>query len=158
MPYGMEDTHPSIELKRNFVQQLQKEILLTLSDNLIIMSTALASAIILLHRKVGIDEKSLHREVVWLYKEIEARGGLMCDNVCPSMFTFKTGLKYLSDLLEQRVDVSEFMVKPKRNYKNILMLSYYRNTLSHIFINESYIACSLAAFGESINGGQGVKL
>ena len=77
---------------------------MTLSDNLIIMSTSLASAIILLHRKLGIDEKTLHSEVVWLYQEIEARGGLMCDNVVPSMFSFKTALKYLNDLLEQKVD------------------------------------------------------
>lgn len=38
------------------------------------------------------------------------------------------------------------------------MLSYYRNNLVHLFINEAYIACSLVAFGESISREEGVPL
>lgn len=42
-------------------------------------------------------------------------------------------------------------IKAKGDYKNILMLAYYRNNLSHIFINESFIACAIESFGENIS-------
>lgn len=38
------------------------------------------------------------------------------------------------------------------------MLAYYRNSLTHVFINETYIACALRAFGISVIEEQGVSI
>lgn len=56
-------------------------------------------------------------------------------------------------------DVFSPQVKANKDYKNILMLAYYRNNLIHLFLNEAYIATSLLAFGESTAASQqGVSL
>jgi glycerol-3-phosphate O-acyltransferase len=57
-------------------------------------------------------------------------------------------MKHLGDLLE--IKNNDPLVYSKHDYKNILMLSYYRNNLAHVFINEAYIACTLVGFGEII--------
>ena len=43
-------------MKQEFLEDLQKEMLYTLSDNLIIMSTSLVSSIILESRKTSFNE------------------------------------------------------------------------------------------------------
>mmetsp|Transcript_23364 Transcript_23364/g.17792 ORF Transcript_23364/g.17792 Transcript_23364/m.17792 type:complete len:213 (+) Transcript_23364:116-754(+) len=47
-------------------------------------------------------------------------------------------------------------VKAQNDYKNVLMLSYYRNNLCHLFVNEAFIAASLLAFGEQSCQEEGV--
>mmetsp|Transcript_29850 Transcript_29850/g.29010 ORF Transcript_29850/g.29010 Transcript_29850/m.29010 type:complete len:116 (-) Transcript_29850:548-895(-) len=49
-------------------------------------------------------------------------------------------------------------VRAQKDYKNILMLSYYRNGLSHIFVNEAFIALTLLALGETVCMEEGVTL
>jgi glycerol-3-phosphate O-acyltransferase len=45
------------------------------------MSTALVSSVILSDRKRGFNEEELHKKIVWLYEEIQARGAMMSNNV-----------------------------------------------------------------------------
>jgi glycerol-3-phosphate O-acyltransferase len=45
-----------------------------------------------------------------------------------------------------------------KDFKNIMMLAYYRNNLVHVFINDAYISCALEAFGESVTEIEGVPL
>lgn len=40
--------------------------------------------------------------------------------------------------------------------KNIILLSYYRNNLVHLFIKEAFISCSLFGFGDHLAWKQGV--
>ena len=63
----------------------------------------------------------------------------------------RTTLKLLSGFLEKKKDVFELQIKAQKAYKNVMMLSYYRNNLVHIFLAEAYIACSLLGFGENIS-------
>jgi glycerol-3-phosphate O-acyltransferase len=42
--------------------------------------------------------------------------------------------------------VFEPRVTPNIDYKNILLLSYYRNNLIHLFIQEAFVSCSLFGF------------
>lgn len=79
-------------------------------------------------------------------------------NVQPSMATLRTALSLLSGYLEKKKGNTEHQIKPNIDYKNILMLAYYRNNLTHVFINEAYIACSLTAFGMTVGEEQGISL
>lgn len=37
------------------------------------------------------------------------------------------------------------------DYKNILLLAYYRNQLMHVFFHEGIVCCALNAFGHQIS-------
>lgn len=52
-------------------------------------------------------------------------------------------LKYLDGFVERKRDVFEPSVSAKKDYKNIVMLAYYRNNLIHLFIHEAEIACAI---------------
>eukprot|EP00347_Sterkiella_histriomuscorum_P008623 403344386 len=131
---------------------------LTLTDNLVIMSTQMVASIIISKRQGGITEDELVQKVGWLYDEIFIRGGQMSLNTKPTKATIKTALNLLKSFIETKKDVFSPQVKANRDYKNILMLAYYRNGIVHMFLNEAYIAASLLAFGQSTAESQGVLL
>jgi glycerol-3-phosphate O-acyltransferase len=56
-------------------------------------------------------------------------------------------LQRLSGLVEMKREVLEPLIQAKKNYNNIIMLSYYRNNLIHVFINEAEISCTLIGIG-----------
>ena len=39
-------------------------------------------------------------------------------------------------------------LEPKQDFKNILILSYYKNMLLHLFVNESLTVITLMSFGD----------
>jgi glycerol-3-phosphate O-acyltransferase len=43
-------------------------------------------------------------------------------------------------------------------FQKILMLSYYRNTLTHAFLPEAFIGCVIASFGDQLNTKEGIPL
>ena len=60
-------------------------------------------------------------------------------------------LKYLDKFVEQKRNIYEPLVSAKKDLKNLLMLSYYRNNLLHLFINDSEIACCILGFNTSMD-------
>mmetsp|Transcript_22857 Transcript_22857/g.17314 ORF Transcript_22857/g.17314 Transcript_22857/m.17314 type:complete len:206 (+) Transcript_22857:1779-2396(+) len=131
----------------------------TLSENSMVMSPSLVASLMLVNRKVGHSMESLLAKMQWLYEEIKSRDGLTALNVKPTQATLKHALSVLTDFLEKHARKEEFTtLKPNNEYKSILMLAYYRNNLSHVFINESYIACSLKAIGVQDSGDRGTSL
>ena len=48
-------------------------------------------------------------------------------------------------------------IEPKSDFKNILLLSYYKNMILHLFMNESLVAIVLISFGESLSLKEGVS-
>ena len=46
---------------------------------------------------------------------------------------------------------------PRVDYKNILLLSYYRNALLNTFANEAILTCALVAFGHHIAWKEGIE-
>lgn len=48
--------------------------------------------------------------------------------------------------MESKREIYEPLISAKKGEKSILMLAYYRNNLTHVFINEAEIACSLLGF------------
>jgi glycerol-3-phosphate O-acyltransferase len=65
------------------------------------------------------------------------------------------GLAYLKDFIENKREIFEPLVSAKSGEKSILMLSYYRNNLTHVFINEAEIACTLLGYSTSLNANAG---
>jgi hypothetical protein len=64
----------------------------------------------------------------------------------PSVNTLKIGLTHLHDYLKKRRDIIEPGIIPKVDYKNILMLGYYRNPLNFVYFNEGCILVSMLSF------------
>jgi glycerol-3-phosphate O-acyltransferase len=52
----------------------------------------------------------------------------------------------LKDFIESKRDIYEPATSNKYGEKSIIMLAYYRNNLTHLFINEAEIACSILGF------------
>ena len=106
------------------------------------MTTSLIASVLLMHRK-GLSKDLLHKRVAFIYDEIKARNGNLQINIRPNGDIIQTCLKYLSDFVESKNDIYEPLVSAKQGEKSIMMLAYYRNNMSHIFINEAEIACAL---------------
>jgi glycerol-3-phosphate O-acyltransferase len=67
-------------------------------------------------------------------------------------------LTYLGGFVDRKRNIFEPSVSASKDYKNILMLAYYRNNLIHLFINESIVACSLLGLGSITDLSAGVSL
>jgi glycerol-3-phosphate O-acyltransferase len=67
-------------------------------------------------------------------------------------------LNYLKDFLESKREIYEPLISAKTGEKSILMLAYYRNNLTHVFINEAEIACSLLGFSLDKDANQGFSI
>ena len=137
-------------------QNLGKEIVLRLQDNLTIMASSLLAAVLLMHRR-GVSEDELIRKVEWLRDEIKARGlkvgGIDGGN---ASIAVQNALGHLDSVIRQKKDLFEPSVSMVSGYKNILMLTYYRNAIHFIFALEAIIACAIFSFGEKLAWDQGV--
>lgn len=124
------------------------------------MNTAILSSIILQDRHQGLTEEDLLKKTLWLYNEIQERNGLLSLTIKPNVQQIRKSIGLMSDLLEnnKKSNVFELQIRAKKDYKNILMLSYYRNNLVHVFLNETFIAASLISFGKNLNQEVGVSL
>jgi len=49
-------------------------------------------------------------------------------------------------------------LQPSSDYKNVLMLSYYRNGLMHIFLLEAFLGTALMRFGHQLAFKEGVPV
>lgn len=66
----------------------------------------------------------------------------------PGVNTYNIGLFHLNEYLDKKRDVYSPKVQVGVDYKNLLMLYYYRNPLNHIFYLEGLIIASLFSFGQ----------
>lgn len=136
--------------------RLASEIVLMIQDSLAIMPSTLLSAVLLMHRR-GVSEDELIKKVEWLRDEIKVRGfktaGIDGGNASTAV---RNALGHLNSVVRHKKDLFEPSVSMESDYQNILMLSYYRNSLHFIFAIESIIAIALFSFGEKLAWGQGV--
>jgi Glycerol-3-phosphate O-acyltransferase len=139
------------------VHSLGYEVVYRLNENLIIMPTAIVSSLLLLHRK-GISEEMLMQKVEWLKNQILERGGRIGGiDENSSLKTIKGAITHLQHLVEQKKDIVHLQVSAKSDYKNVLMLAYYRNMLLHVFWHECLVACALSSFGQEIAWKEGLS-
>lgn len=132
------------------------EIAYNFQDLASIMPTALVSAVLLTHRH-GIGEEALVAEVGWLRQEIASKkyrvNGI---SQGPSATAVQQALAHINDSVVRKKDLFETKITIKNDFRSILMLSYYRNGLMHVFFKEAYCACALFAFGEKLAYAEGV--
>lgn len=133
------------------------ELVFRLQENSAIMPTALVSAILLMHRR-GVTEDELISKVEWLCDEIKARGfktgGLDSGS---AQIAVRNAIGHMGQTVTHKKDMFEPSVSLHTDYKNILLLSYYRNSLHHIFACEALLACTMFSFGEKLSWGEGIS-
>ncbi len=71
------------------------------------------------------------------------RAGKLSLNAPPSSTNIKSALRHLGSMVSLKRSVLEPSVSANKDYKNILMLAYYRNGIVHLFLNEAYVALAL---------------
>jgi len=118
------------------------------------MSTAPLASVLLQHRK-GISQENLVKELEYVYKELHARNAIFSEKSTVNG-DLSSSMTLLGEFVKNKRDVFEPMVSPKVDYKNILMLAYYKNSLVHIFLKEMIIGVSFLGFGRDTIKNTGV--
>jgi len=134
---------------------LSYSIVGVLDKNIVITSTAVVATVLLAGRR-GISRDELVAKCDWLREEIYNRGSEVAfEGAAEAMVDY--ALKLLSNLIRKRRNMYEpthsveeggqrSSPVPSSTYrKNILVLSYYRNQLLHLFQWEGAIAIVMAA-------------
>lgn len=154
----LEDNFKEPQQRLALVKDLGYEIVYRLNENLVVMLTSVVASLFLVYRK-GITEETLNEKVEWLLKQILARKGKIgTTDENFSVVAIKTAIGHLQHLVEHKKQVFSLKEYTKEDNKNVLMLSYYRNMLGHIFWNESIVACALASFGQEMALREGVTI
>ena len=151
------DLMPNTQESKDLVNyRIGYELVFRLQENSAVVPTALVAAILLMHR-IGVNENELITKVEWLRDEVKARGfrigGL---ETGAANLAVRNALTHLKQTLSHKKDLFEPSISLHIDYKSILLLSYYRNTLHHIFAIEALIACACFSFGEKLAWGDGI--
>ena len=111
----------------------------------------MVATIVLMHRR-GISEDSLQEKVRWLCTEINSRGVRVGRNQGNSSISLGTMGLLAKVLQKSKKDMFEVEVRfDQSSFVQLFTLTYYRNTLAHIFFQEAIIVTALTSFGhESI--------
>ena len=151
------DPYKNAKDREPIVQSLGYEVVHRLNENLMIMPTSIVASLLLLHRK-GISEDMLMQKVEWLKNQILLRGGRIGGiDENSSLKTIKGAIFHLQHLVEQKKEIVHLQVSAKSDYKNALMLGYYRNMLIHVFWPECLVGCALSSFGQEIAWKEGLS-
>lgn len=144
--------------KEKTIQKLGYEIIFRLQESSVIMPTAIVATILLMSRKM-IGEDELITKVEWARDEILARGYKVSgvDKNGPQI-AVKNAISLLGNYIVSRKDLFNPRVSMSTDEKNILLLAYYRNSIQHVFVVESLIACTLYSFGETLAWEEGAQL
>ena len=138
------------------VGQIKTQIVNELNKNSIVMSTNIIASILLMHRK-GVSEEILIARSDWLAQELLKRNkriGSLSDT--SAHIPVRNGIKLLENIVRKRKDMFNLSITPKEDYKNLLLLGYYRNALLNTFASEAIMISALASFGHQIAWKEGV--
>jgi glycerol-3-phosphate O-acyltransferase len=129
-----------------------------LSDNLIITAPAVLATVVLMHRK-GISDDALSEQVQWLCKELKSRGIKVARSQSDSSISISNTLSLLSDTISKsKKNMFEVQVSFEQDsFVKLFTMTYYRNTLTHIFWEESLVLLALTSFGHEKIIGKNVK-
>ena len=123
------------------------------------MSTALVSSVILMYRK-GVSEDDLIKTVNEISKYALKKGykvGGVNEN--SSAVAVRSAISYLEGIITKtKKNIFELTIQAGSQFQKILMLAYYRNTLTHAFLPEAFVGCTIAAFGEQLHSNEGITL
>eukprot|EP01059_Diplonema_ambulator_P019110 TRINITY_DN3191_c0_g1_i1.p1 TRINITY_DN3191_c0_g1~~TRINITY_DN3191_c0_g1_i1.p1 ORF type:complete len:729 (+),score=299.91 TRINITY_DN3191_c0_g1_i1:44-2188(+) len=126
--------------------QLYKSAAYRVMDDINRISTITPSSIVgtvlLTTRGRGVGREELFKKVLWLKEEIEKAGAdVSWPKGVPTSEIIDLSLRVLADLVERH-----YLLEPVYSVKNHLELSFYRNTMVHVFAEKAIIAASLHSF------------
>lgn len=139
--------------RRNLGDAMGLEVLQRLTDGIVVMSTAVVSSLLLMHRK-GVNEDDLVRsvnEIAWLLLQKGYKVNRVSEN--SGAVTVNSVVSFLSGVTKSRRNIFELAINGRDGLQKIFILSYYRNTLLHAFLPDAFLACALASFGEHMSTG-----
>jgi glycerol-3-phosphate O-acyltransferase len=161
---SLKKAEPSINLERPecrkyVLTRLGKEIVSRMMGSIVIMSTAIVASVLLIHRK-GISEDQLIKTVTDITKYILKKGHRVGGvNENSSAAAVRNAIGYLSGITKKsKKNIFELTISAGDEFHKTLMLSYYRNTLTHAFLPEAFVACALSAFGDQLSLKEGIPL
>ena len=97
-----------------------------LNSKSVVMPTSIVASIILMNRK-GINEETLISQTSWLANELVKRekkiGSLISNS---TLISTRNTIKFLNKVIHYKKDMFGMSILVKSDYKNILLLSYYR--------------------------------
>jgi glycerol-3-phosphate O-acyltransferase len=130
------------------LQQLGYQIVYQLTDALVITPPAILASVLLMDR-IGISDDKLSEKARWLCQEITSRGIRVARTQSDSSISISNTLALMGDVVNKsKKDMFEVQVSFDQNsFIQLFTLTYYRNTLTHIFFEEGIIIVSLASFG-----------
>ncbi|CAK65858.1 unnamed protein product (macronuclear) [Paramecium tetraurelia] len=153
------DSFENMRDRKKAVETLGYEVAYRLIEELVVMPTGIVSTLLLMNRR-GITEDQLIKRFEWVLKQITMRGAkTSITNNGQSDVTVRNSIGFLQDLIyKKKKNVFELTLIPKQEYKSILLLSYYRNQLAHIFFSEGIVCCALNGFGHLLSHKEGVSI
>jgi len=84
----------------------------------------------------------------YLLKKDYQVGGVSSNS---SAVAIRNAITYLEGVITKtKKNVFELTISAGNEFRKILMLSYYRNTLIHAFIPEAFICFAIISFGEQL--------
>lgn len=76
-----------------------------------------------------------------------------------SAVAVRNAITYLDGVITKtKKNIFELTISAGGEFQKILMLSYYRNTLTHVFLPEAFIGCAIVSFGEQLYSNEGISL
>ncbi len=115
------------------------------------MSTGVVSAVLLMYKN-GISEDQLVKTVNILSRYITRKGYKVGGiNQTSSGFAVRNAIHHLETItVRNKKSIFELQISAGNEFQKILMLSYYRNTIAHAFLPESFLGCAFMSFGEQL--------
>lgn len=130
------------EIKTKLLRALGYRILADINATSVVMPTSLVGCMLLTLRGRGIGQQDLTRRVTWLILQIQAKGGKVGNFNQPSVEALvSNALKVLGpDLVGE---VNRNLLETTYFSKDAFKLSYYRNQVIHLFVNEAIVCAAI---------------
>ena len=127
LPLAAQSDFNNPEYRKRINTALGYDIIYQMNEKLVVMPTAIVAAIILTQRR-GISEDILVEKVEWLSRQLILRGAKIGSmNESSPSIAVRNAINHLEQaVIKTKKDIFELSVSPKVDYKNILLLSYYR--------------------------------
>ena len=139
------------------VMLLRKTVMKTLSKASVIMPTSIVASLLLMQSK-GINEENLVARSSYLVSELIKRKKKVGSIISNSTgIHVRNSCKLLGNAILHKKDMFTLSFTPKFDYKNILLLAFYRNSLMNALSIEAKGAISIFSFGYQIAYKEGVS-
>lgn len=155
------------EDRRALDRYVALDVVRRLHEEIEISPTSLVSTL-LLESPGGLSWARITHQVEWLTEQVSQRGGRLIHSRLCSAEAARKGVNLLGDHVSWSQESKILSVRKEESVQvtgplppidrtSALMLAYYRNTLSHLFVAEAFGATVVSSFGETAAVEKGVS-